>query len=97
MANASGQTPEERAQKRVKEFTDLMWHLATFVIINAFLWGIDISQGSGVDWAYWVTISWGIGVAFHVAAYVLDDRGGQSRRYRRYLEEERAADERTET
>lgn len=87
MAGASTSTPQERADKRVKSFTDLMWHIATFVIVNGFLWAIDLTQG-GADWAYWVTLGWGIGLAFHVAAYLLDSNGGQSRRYQRYLEEE---------
>ena len=93
MARATDRTPEERAEKRVKEFTDVMWHLATFVIVNGFLWAIDLYQGGGVNWAFWVTISWGIGLAFHVAAYMLDDNGLQNRRYQRYLAEERARDE----
>ena len=38
MATETQSTPEERAAKRVKDFTDVMWHVATFVIINAFLW-----------------------------------------------------------
>ena len=76
-------TPEERARKRVNNFTGLMWHIATFVIINGFLWLIVPSA------SFWVTISWGIGLAFHIVAYFLDERGGQQRRYRRYLAEER--------
>jgi hypothetical protein len=76
-------TPEERARKRVSNFTGLMWHIATFVIINGFLWLIVPSA------AFWVTISWGIGLAFHIVAYFLDERGSQQRRYRRYLAEER--------
>ena len=76
-------TPEERARKRVNNFTGLMWHIATFVIINGFLWLITPKA------AFWVTITWGIGLAFHIAAYLLDERGGQQRRYRRYLAEER--------
>lgn len=87
MANATNSTPQERANKRVRSFTDLMWHVATFVIVNGFLWAIDLTQG-GADWAYWVTLGWGIGLAFHVVAYLLDNSGGQSRRYQRYLEEE---------
>ena len=86
-------TPEARARARVKAYTDAMWHLATFIVINAFLWGIDIIQGGGVNWAYWVTISWGIGVAFHLASFFLDENGLQARRYQRFLEEERRRDE----
>ena len=85
-------TPEERARKRVAEFLGLMWHVVVFVVINAFLWGIDIATGGGVGWAYWVTIAWGLGMAFHVAAYVIDASGFQARRYQRYLAEEKARD-----
>ena len=99
MTKTKGNTPEERAHKRVKNFTDLMWHVATFVIVNAFLWGIDIVGGGGVDWAYWVTIPWGIGLAFHVAAYLLDESGLQNRKYQRYLaeEQERETGDQTDT
>ena len=90
-------SPEERARKRVDDFTGLMLHIAVFVIVNAFLWGIDIAGGDGVNWAYWVTISWGIGLAFHVAAYNLDESGLQNRRYQRYLVEEQERDSKDKT
>ena len=92
-------TPEERARKRVKEYTDVMWHLATYIIVNAFLWGIDIIGGDGVNWAYWVTITWGIGLAFHIASYMLEENGLQNRRYQRFLaeERERESDEATDS
>ena len=77
-------TPEQRARERVSNFTGLMWHIATFVIISGFLWIVAPAA------AFWVTVTWGIGLAFHIAAYFLDERGGQNRRYQRYLAEERA-------
>lgn len=80
-------TPEERAAKRVKEYSGLMWHIATFVIVNSFLWVIDLLNG-GPEWAFWVTISWGIGLLFHIAAYTIDSRG-RGKRYERFLEDER--------
>lgn len=92
MAKAHDSTPEERAAKRVEEFTGLMWHIAVYVIVNVFLWIMDFAQGGGLQWAYWVTIPWGIGLAFHVASYFLDERGMQGRRYQRYLEEEQKKD-----
>jgi hypothetical protein len=93
MADAFDSTPEERAQKRVKDFSDLMWHVAVYVIVNAFLWIMDFAQGGGLEWAYWATIPWGIGLAFHAAAYFLDESGMRSKRYQKYLEEERKADQ----
>ena len=77
-------SPEERAAKRVEEYNALLWHAATYVIVNAFLW-IVVPGG-----AFWVTIGWGIGMAFHLAAYFIGEPGPDSARYQRYLDEERA-------
>ena len=92
MAQNDESTPEARARKRAKEYTGLMWHIGTFVIVNAFLWFIDIAGGGGVQWAYWVTIPWGIGLSFHVLAYFLDDTGIEQRKYRKFLAEEQRQD-----
>jgi hypothetical protein len=93
MPKTNDNTAEERARRRVKEYTDLMWHVATFVIVNGFLWGLDIYKGDGVNWAFWVTIGWGVGLAFHAAAYFIGNSGPQSRRYQRVLAEELAKDD----
>ena len=86
MGEAMNSTPEERAERRVKDFTDVAWHAATFVIINVFLW-IIVPEA-----ALWVTIGWGIGLAFHVAYYFIGDGDSDNRRYQKYLAEERARD-----
>lgn len=77
-------TPEEVAEQRVEDWTAVMWHIAAFVIVNAFLWVIVPAA------AVWVTIGWGIGLAFHIAAFFIGDAGPGSRRYQKYLAEERA-------
>ena len=86
MGEAMNSTPEERAERRVKDFTDVAWHAATFVIINVFLW-IIVPEA-----ALWVTIGWGIGLAFHVAYYFIGDGDRDNRRYQKYLAEERSKD-----
>ena len=91
MARKEAKTPEERARRRAKEYSDMMWHVATFVIINAFLWFLDLRVG-GADWAFWVTVGWGLGVAFHVASYVIDTSGREGRKYEQFLAQERAKD-----
>jgi Na+/melibiose symporter-like transporter len=91
MTDTETTTPEERALKRSKDFTGMLWHIATFVIINAFLWTIDILGGDGVNWAFWVTITWGIALAFHVAWYFIDV-SREGRRYEKFLEDERKKD-----
>ena len=86
MAEVAGSTPEERAEQRVKDYTDVMWHAAAYVIINVFLW-IIVPQA-----ALWVTLGWGIGLAFHIAYYFIGDGSRENRRYQKYLAEERARD-----
>lgn len=84
MKTKTTSTPEERAVKRVNDFTDLMWHVATYLIINIFLWLIVPHA------AFWVTLGWGIGLAFHVAYYFIGDDGTENRRYQTFLEQEQA-------
>ena len=82
-------SPEARARKRLKDYNGLLWHAVTFVVVNLFLWFLDLLPGDGIDWAYWTTIPWGIGMAFHAAAYWIGDDDDLNPRYERYLEEER--------
>ena len=82
-------TAEERAKRRFDAFAGLMWHIAAYVAVNAFLWGIDLVHGGGLNWAFWTTIPWGLGLAFHVAAYLLEDSRFKERKYQRFLAEER--------
>lgn len=89
---AEMKSPEERASKRADDYVGLMWHLAAFIIINGFMWFLDWATGGGIEWAYWVTIPWSIGLAFHVAAYFIDDSRMRDRAYRRFLEEEQHKD-----
>jgi hypothetical protein len=70
----------EIAQKR----TSFKRHLVTYLIINAFLWGMWYFTGHHradydiedlgwhhYPWPIWTTLGWGIGLAFHFAgAYV---------------------------
>lgn len=47
----------------------LWWHTGIFVAVNAFIWVQDIAIGGGVNYAYWITIPWAIGLAIHAAMY----------------------------
>jgi hypothetical protein len=91
MATEAPSTPEEHAAKRVKDYTDLMWHVASYVIINVFLW-LSVPYV-----AYWVTIAWGIGLAFHVADYFIEDHGRRNRRYQAFLAQEQAREKHDST
>lgn len=71
----------------MEDFTGLMWHVVVYVVVNAFLW-IIVPEA-----AFWVTLGWGIGLAFHLAAYFIGDDGTDNRRYQKYLAEERAREQ----
>ena len=86
MGEAMHSTPEERAEKRVKDFNGVAWHATVYVVVNVFLW-ITTPQA-----ALWTTLGWGIGLAFHLAHYFIGDDGRSNRRYQKYLAEERSKD-----
>ena len=88
MAKADTDTPEGRAQHRAQYLTGLLWHLGAFVIINGFFWILDAGDIAGVTWAPFITIAWGLGLAFHVLAWYIDGRNLEARLAARYLEEE---------
>lgn len=59
-----------RARKHVTEVRDFFYHLMTYVFVNAILVVIDLNSGPnsgplGLDFAFWVIIGWGLGVAGH--------------------------------
>ena len=54
----------ERAKEHVKHVRDFYYHLMVYVLVNAMLVIIDLRVG-GLDWAYWVIIFWGFGIAGH--------------------------------
>ena len=91
MPKTETKTAEQRAERRSREYTGLLWHIATFAIINGFLWWLDIAGGTGVDWAYWITTFWGIALLFHIAWYMIDVAGSGGR-YEKFLADERRKD-----
>ena len=82
------ETPEVRAVRRARYLTGLLWHIGTFVIINATFWALDLFGGGGADWAFWITAVWGFALAFHALAWFVVGRDIEGRRSARYLAEE---------
>jgi hypothetical protein len=56
------------------ELAGLITHIIVFVLVNGLLWLQDILAGGGLEYAYWVTIPWGIGLLAHVVAYLSSRR-----------------------
>lgn len=89
MATAVKMSPEATARKRARYLTGLLWHVGAFVIINGFFWLLDVMIGAeGVQWAYWITLFWGLGLAFHAVAWYVDGRNLEERKTREYLDDE---------
>lgn len=83
-------TANQQARRRANYLTGLMWHIGAFAVLNAFFWLLDLMIGtSGLQWAYWITLFWGLALAFHIVAYLIDGRGVQDRKTQQYLAEER--------
>lgn len=60
----------ERTREYVKEVRDFWYHLMVYVLTNALLIAIDRSGGAnsgflGLDFAHFIIIGWGFGVAGH--------------------------------
>jgi hypothetical protein len=62
-------------------------HLATYLVINAFLWVIwfftegDRHRG-GIPWPAWTTAGWGVGLFFqYINAYVSTGQGSVEKEY----------------
>jgi hypothetical protein len=68
-----------REQPADRPRNELIAHATAFTIVNAFLWIQDIAQGGGLEYAYWTTIPWGIGLIAHAYAYMKGrDASGQT-------------------
>jgi hypothetical protein len=71
----------ERARNHLRAIRDFAYHLMVFVFVNGLLVILDVRAGRGettvlgLDWAYWVLLFWGIGLAGHaISVFLGDDR-----------------------
>jgi hypothetical protein len=72
-------SPQEIAERRVKQKMELWWHFGSYVIVNIFLVIVWALTGRGYPWFVWVMVGWGIGVAFHIMQYFMTIKGEPSR------------------
>lgn len=68
-------------------------HLATYIVINAFLWAIwfftdDNFERGEIPWPAWSTAGWGIGLLFHyLGAFVFPRHNSVQREYEKLMKE----------
>ena len=73
----------EQAKAHLKLVRDFYYHLMVFVFMNLLFVILDRRAGAtdqavfGLDWAYWLIIFWGIGVAGHAISVFLGDHRAQ--------------------
>jgi len=54
----------QKAAAKVKKIKGFYGHLATYILVNIILVGINFFTSPGVWWFYWVTFVWGIWVVW---------------------------------
>jgi hypothetical protein len=86
----------QRAQARVHAIRDFFTHLGVYLVVNLFLFGINMVSNSSSLWFYWPLMGWGVAVAIH-AVVVFGPLGNLSasweerkiREYMEYMEKDR--------
>jgi hypothetical protein len=70
----------ERARKTVEEKLGFFSHLAAYLVVNAILIIVNLTQSPGEYWFYWPLLGWGIGVFFHGMGVFVWGEGSSVRR-----------------
>lgn len=87
MANTN--TLEEKAMQRAKDLLDFYYHLAIFIIVNFFLFLINLVTSPGSWWFVLSIFGWGIGLVIHgVSVFIFDTmfEGFKDKMYQSELE-----------
>ena len=58
----------QQAKRRVGEIRGFYIHLVVYVLVNAFLFLLDITMSPEVLWFYWPLLGWGIALVLHGAS-----------------------------
>ncbi len=62
------------AEQSATGWHDVIAHASVFLIVNSFVWMQDLAIGGGIDYAYWITVPWGVGLLLHIVAQASTDR-----------------------
>jgi Na+/melibiose symporter-like transporter len=59
------ETKYQRARKRVEAIKGFYIHLGVYLVVNLFLFLLNIITSPDQLWFYWVLLGWGIGIVAH--------------------------------
>jgi len=90
MTTSTPEGKDEVLWEIAKKRASFKSHLAVYVIVNVFLWGLWFISGNSDNnsykypWPIWTTLGWGIGLAFHYAgAYIFHKMDSVEREYQK--------------
>ncbi len=84
-----------RAKKRVEQLKGFYIHFTVYVLVNAFLFGINLSSNAGEWWFIYPLGGWGIGLLAHgisTFAYGQFGVGWEERKIKKYMEKDERID-----
>jgi len=79
LAEAVGHLGTERDMEQARtvwvrrQRIDLRQHVVAFVIVNTFLYLVNMFTDPHHLWFYWSVLGWGVGLAFHVHSALFPD------------------------
>jgi len=62
------QAAYERARTRAKNKLDFYGHVLAYVVVNAFLFGLNWFTSPDYYWALWPLLGWAVGLLLHGAS-----------------------------
>jgi hypothetical protein len=92
-----GQGKDPRLWEIAKRRASFKTHLATYLVVNCFLWAIwyftsdNVSVGTNrIPWPIWSTLGWGVGLVFHyLGAYVFPRENSVEREYEKLMRDKK--------
>lgn len=84
----------EQARKKwlARQRMDLRQHVVSYIIVNGFLFFVNLVSSPHHWWFYWSLLGWGMGLAFHVHSTLYPDPREVDKGARKILAKERTRD-----
>ncbi len=64
----------QRAKKKVKALKSFYVHLGVYIVVNLFLFLLNVTASSDSLWFYWPLLGWSIAIVVHAFSVFGSDR-----------------------